>query len=99
MENTQSRGRVGNVFIGTIPDYSTENVKGVQISGVVQGGPAAKAGLQGGDVIVGLGGAKLENIYDYMQAMNGLKVGQETEIVVERGGRTVNLKLTPSVRE
>ncbi len=99
VENTQSRGRVGNVFIGTIPDYSTENVKGVKISGVVQGGPAAKAGLQGGDVIVGLGGAKLENIYDYMQAMNGLKVGQETEIVVERGGRTVNLKLTPSVRE
>jgi C-terminal processing protease CtpA/Prc len=99
VENTQSRGRVGNVFIGTIPDYSTDGVKGVKISGVVQGGPAAKAGLQGGDVIVGLGGAKLENIYDYMQAMNGLKVGQETGIVVERGGRQLNLKLTPTVRE
>ncbi|HVY88421.1 MAG TPA: M28 family peptidase, partial [Hyphomonadaceae bacterium] len=100
VENTQSQqGRVGNVFLGTIPDYSSENVKGVKISGVVQGGPAAKAGLQGGDVIVGLGGAPLENIYDYMQAMNGLKVGQETDIVVERGGKRVNLKLTPSVRE
>jgi hypothetical protein len=99
VENTQSQGRVGNVFIGTIPDYASEGVKGVKISGVVQGGPAAKAGLQGGDVIIGLGGAQLENIYDYMNAMNGLKVGQETEIVVERGGRKLNLKLTPSVRE
>jgi Tol biopolymer transport system component/Zn-dependent M28 family amino/carboxypeptidase len=99
VEQTQTQGRVGNVFIGTIPDYSTEGVKGVKISGVVQGGPAARAGLQGGDVIVGLGGAQLENIYDYMQAMNGLKVGQETDIVVERGGRKLTLKLTPTVRE
>jgi Tol biopolymer transport system component len=99
VENTQSQGRVGNVYLGTIPDYASENVKGVKISGVVGGGPAAKAGLQGGDVIVGLGGAKLENIYDYMQAMNGLKVGQETEIVVERGGKRLSLKMTPTVRE
>jgi hypothetical protein len=99
VENTQSRGRVGNVFIGTIPDYASEDIKGVKISGVVQGGPAAKAGLLGGDIIVGLGGAALENIYDYMQAMNGLKVGEEADIVVERSGRRLNLKLTPSVRE
>lgn len=99
VENTQPQGRVGNVFLGTIPDYATEGVKGVKLSGVVQGGPAAKAGVQGGDVIVGIGGAALENIYDYMQAMNGLKVGQETEIVVERGGKRLNLKMTPTVRE
>ncbi len=99
VEQTQTQGRVGNVFIGTIPDYASENIKGVKISGVVQGGPAAKAGLQGGDVIVGLGGAQLENIYDYMQAMNGLKLGVATEIIVERGGKRLNLKLTPAVRE
>jgi Tol biopolymer transport system component len=99
VEATQSQGRVGNVFLGTIPDYASEDVKGVKISGVVQGGPAAKAGLQGGDTIVGLGGATLENIYDYMQAMNGLKVGQEIGVVVERGGKKLNLKLTPTVRE
>jgi S1-C subfamily serine protease len=99
VEQTQSQGRVGTVFVGTIPDYASENIKGVKISGVVQGGPAAKAGLQGGDVIVGLGGAELANIYDYMQAMNGLKVGQQTDIVVERGGKKLTLKLTPAVRE
>lgn len=99
VEKPQSQGRVGNVYIGTIPDYVTEGVKGVKLSGVVQGGPAAKAGVQGGDVIVGLGGATLENIYDYMQAMNGLKVGQETSIVVERNGKKVDLKITPGIRE
>jgi Tol biopolymer transport system component/Zn-dependent M28 family amino/carboxypeptidase len=99
VENTQSQGRVGNVFLGTIPDYASEDVKGVKISGVIQGGPAAKAGLQGGDVIVGLGGARLENIYDYMQAMNGLKLGQETSIVVQRNGKELSLRLTPTVRE
>ena len=99
VEQTQTQGRVGNIFLGTIPDYASENIKGVKISGVVQGGPAAKAGLQGGDVIVGLGGAELTNIYDYMQAMNGLKIGQETDISVERGGKRLDLKMTPTVRE
>jgi Tol biopolymer transport system component len=99
VENTQPQGRVSAVFIGTIPDYASEGIKGLKISGVVQGGPAAKAGLQGGDVIVSLGGAAIENIYDYMQAMNGLKLGEEAPIVVERGGRRLDLKVTPAVRE
>jgi Tol biopolymer transport system component len=99
VEQPQSQGRVGNVFLGTIPDYASEGIKGLKISGVVQGGPAAKAGVQGGDVIVELGGAPLENIYDYMNAMNGLKVGQETGIVVERGGKRLSFKMTPAVRE
>lgn len=97
--NDQPQGRVANVFLGTIPDYAREDVKGVPISGVVQGGPAADAGLLGGDVIVGLGGVNLTNIYDYMQAMNGLKVGEEAEIIVERNGERLDLKITPSVRE
>lgn len=99
VDNTTSQGRVGNVFLGTIPDYATEGVKGLKLSGVVQNGPAAKAGVQGGDIIVELGGATVENIYDYMQSMNGLKVGQETSIVVLRGGVRTSLKMTPSVRE
>ncbi len=97
--NEQSQGRVAGVFLGTIPDYATEGVQGVAISGVVQGGPAAEAGLKGGDVIVGLGGVQLANIYDYMQAMNGLKVGEEADVVVMRNGERLALKITPSVRE
>ena len=97
--NTQGQGRVSGVYLGTIPDYAAEGVKGVKLSGVSPGGPAAKAGVQGGDVIVGMGGADLANIYDYMQAMNGLKIGQTVDIVVDRGGKRLTLKMTPSVRE
>ncbi|MBU6320683.1 MAG: M28 family peptidase [Alphaproteobacteria bacterium] len=99
VDNTASQGRVGNVFLGTIPDYASEGIRGLKLSGVVQNGPAAKAGVQGGDIIVELGGASLENIYDYMQAMNGLKVGEETSIVVLRNGARLALRMTPSVRE
>jgi S1-C subfamily serine protease len=95
----QGQGRVSGVYLGTIPDYAAEGVKGVKLSGVSPGGPAAKAGVQGGDIIVGLGGAELANIYDYMQAMNGLKIGKTTDIVVERAGKRLNLKMTPSTRE
>ena len=39
-------------YLGTIPDYTTD-LAGVRISGVRGGGPADKAGMEGGDVIVG----------------------------------------------
>ena len=38
-------------YLGTIPDYTTEGA-GVKLSGVRAGGPADKAGLKGGDIIV-----------------------------------------------
>ena len=89
---------MSGVFLGTIPDYATSGVKGVAISGVVKGGPAEKAGLTGGDVIVGLAGQNLENIYDYMRALNGLKPGEEVGVTVLRGGEEKSLRVTPGVR-
>jgi membrane-associated protease RseP (regulator of RpoE activity) len=95
----QGGRRMGGVFLGTIPDYATEGVTGVPISGVVKGGPAEEAGLAGGDVIVGLGGNELENIYDYVRVMNGLKPGEETEITVRRDGERRSFGIVPGVRE
>jgi hypothetical protein len=34
-----------------------------------------------------------------MQAMNGLKVDKTVDIVVERNGKRLTLKMTPTVRE
>lgn|GEM_PF-7058388 len=58
--------RMSNVFLRTIPDYAQEGQRGVPPSGLVKGGPAEEAGLAGGDVVVGLVGQELENIYDYV---------------------------------
>jgi len=90
--------RMGGVFLGTIPDYASDGVVGVPISGVVKGGPAEAAGLRSGDVIVGLGGEDLENIYDYVRVLNGLKPGEETIVRVDRDGETVAVDIVPGTR-
>lgn len=86
-------------FLGTIPDYAAGDVKGTQLSGVKPGGPADKAGVRGGDVIIELAGRKVEDLYDFTYAIEALRIGQETEIVVQRAGKTLRLKVTPTARE
>ena len=96
----KNRGARGfRVYLGTVPDYSQGEVKGVKLSGVSEKGPAGVAGVQGGDVIVGLAGRKILNIYDYTDAMAALKVGEETEIVVRRDGEELKLKIVPGSRD
>jgi S1-C subfamily serine protease len=86
-------------YLGTIPDYTESGVKGVLINGVARGGPAEKGGVQAHDVIVAVAGRPVENIYDYTYALNALKVGQPVQIRVLRGGRPVDLTVTPGSRE
>jgi S1-C subfamily serine protease len=66
---------------------------------VAKGGPAEQAGIQSGDIVVELAGKKIENIYDYTYALDGLKIGSPVEISVQRGERRVTLTITPGTRE
>ena len=84
-------------YLGTIPDYTTEGT-GVKLSGVRAEGPADKAGLKGGDVIVEFGGQKITNIYDYTYALDAVKIGEPVEVVVLRDGKRVKLTVTPEAR-
>lgn len=84
-------------YLGTIPDYTTEGT-GVKISGVRAGGPADKAGLKGGDIIVEFGGQQIANIYDYTYALDAVKIGEPVEVVVLRDGKRVKLTVTPEAR-
>jgi Zn-dependent M28 family amino/carboxypeptidase len=97
-ENQGKRAML-TAFLGTVPDYAQGDIQGVKLSGVAKNGPAATAGVQGGDVIVELAGKKIENVYDYTFAIEGLRVGQETEIVVQRGDKTLRLKVIPASRQ
>jgi Tol biopolymer transport system component len=85
-------------YLGTIPDYATE-VQGVKLNGVRAGGPADKAGLKGGDVIVEFAGAKIANVYDYTYAMDAVKIGKPVTVVVLRNGERVSLTVTPEARK
>jgi Tol biopolymer transport system component len=87
------------VTLGTIPDYAQEGVKGLKVGGAVKGGPAEKAGLQAGDIIVELGGKKVENIYDFMFVLENLKANEPVAMVVERAGAKVKMQVTPAPRE
>ena len=85
-------------YLGTIPDYA-EEVKGVLLSGARKGGPADKAGIKSGDIIVELAGKKIENIYDYTKAIQALKIGKKTRIVVLRKKKRITLTVIPGSRD
>ncbi len=87
------------VYLGTIPDYAPGDVEGVKLSGVKAGGPAEKAGIQGGDVIVEIAGKAIKNIYDYTYAMDALKIGEGIPIVVVRESKRVTLTIVPEARQ
>lgn len=86
------------VYLGTIPDYAGEG-EGMLLSGVRAGGPAEQAGLKGGDRVVQLDGKDIRNIYDFTGALDGLKVGKTTTVIVLRGGQRIELKITPGARD
>lgn len=101
MEAPKNQGaRTGlRAYLGTIPDYAQGDIKGVKLSGVSPIGPAAKAGIKGGDIIVKLAGKDVQNIYDYTYVMGELKIGAETTITVLRDGKEVTVKITPGSRD
>ncbi|WP_240342611.1 M20/M25/M40 family metallo-hydrolase [Methylococcus sp. EFPC2] len=95
----QMEGRSFRVYLGTIPDYTQEAVKGVLLSGTTKNSPAEKAGLAGNDVIVELAGLKIENLYDYVYALQTLKANKETQIKVLRKGEAKEFAITPEAKE
>ena len=84
-------------YTGTIPDYATE-VEGLRLSGVIGGGPADKAGLVEGDVIVEFGGRKIANVYDYTYALDAVKIDETIRVVIVRDGKRLEVEITPTSR-
>ncbi len=97
-ENAGTRASM-HAYLGTVPDYGHGDIKGVLLSSVNPNGPAAKGGVRAKDIIVELAGHKVENVYDYTFAFDALRIGQEAEIVVQRGGERLTLKVTPVSRQ
>ncbi len=85
------------VYLGTIPDYNAQ-VQGVRLDGVRENSPAAKAGMKAGDVLIGLNGREIKNVYDYTYVLQELKPDQEIEVVVLRGTEKVVLKMVTGKR-
>lgn len=92
-------GRSFRIYLGTIPDYSQEGVKGVRISGTSKNSPAEKAGLQTSDVIVEFDQLKIENLYDYVFALQSAKADKKTKLIVMRNDKRVELEIIPVLKD
>jgi len=90
---SQSASTGMSVTLGVMPDYADEGKAGMKLSDVREGGPAAKAGIKGGDVIIGIGGKPIGTIYDYMESLGRYKPGDSVDVLVKRDGRDVTIRV------
>jgi serine protease Do len=67
---------------------------GVLVTAVDADGPAAKAGIKAGDVVVKLGSDAVADSDDLRQAVSRAEGGSEVTVTVQRDGRPVELKVT-----
>lgn len=81
------------VTLGIMPDYVWEG-EGVHVDGVTDGKPAAKAGVQKGDIITGLGDLPVKNMKDYMKALGAFQKGDTTTVKVKRSNEEKILPIT-----
>lgn len=68
---------------------------GVTVKDVFPGGAAASAGLKAGDRLLTLDGRWTDSVVDLFEAAANIKAGQTVPMKVNRGGKDIELKLTP----
>ncbi len=108
LESIVKEGQVTRGWIGVEPQElspelaQTFNIKaasGVIITGVLQSGPAAAAGIRPGDVIVAVAGAPVHNVTELLSAVAALKPGVSAPLKVQRKETTLDVQVTPGKRQ
>ena len=101
-EGVVRRGWIGVEPADLSPDLmETFGVKarnGVLVTGVLQNGPAAQAGLRPGDVIVEVGGKQIGNVSELLTNVAALKPGTPTPFKVQRRDESLQLNVNPGLR-
>ncbi|KAA3607840.1 MAG: M20/M25/M40 family metallo-hydrolase [Planctomycetota bacterium] len=86
-------------WFGSIPDYGAQpEGGGMQLAGTSPGGPAAKAGLQKGDILRHVGEVEIHDIYDFMDAMAKYSPGDQVKVRFLRKGAWQEVLLTLASR-
>jgi S1-C subfamily serine protease len=101
-----SDGRVRRAYLGIaggprpLPPRLAQEVgreKGVEVVQVVEGSPAAHAGLRTEDLILAIDGVPLAGMDDLQRLMDGDAIERSLPVTVHRGGRSVTISVTPVV--
>jgi Zn-dependent M28 family amino/carboxypeptidase len=80
--------------IGIRPDYGSDK-EGVLLGGVVEGGPAQKAGLKEGDLIIAVGEKPAKDLQTYMVLMANYKKGDKVPLTVLRDEKKMMITVVP----
>src|SRR5688572_6590994 len=107
LEDIVREGKVTRGWIGVEPNnlspelaetFGVKANKGVLITGVLQNGPAAQAGMRPGDVVMQVSGKEVGNVSELLSTVAALKPGNVTKFKVQRRDDSVEVKVTPGKR-
>jgi serine protease DegQ len=100
-------GQVTRGWIGVEPSdlspelaqtFDIKNDSGVIITGVLQNGPAALAGMRPGDVIVRIGDKPVGDVVQLLATVASLKPGTAAVFGISRKGQAQDLNVVPGLR-
>ncbi|RJP14876.1 MAG: Do family serine endopeptidase [Candidatus Abyssobacteria bacterium SURF_5] len=87
------RGWLGVAIQDVTPEmaefFGLEEPRGVIIGQIIPGGPAEKAGLQQGDIVLSLNGQEIVDAQDLSRRVAELRPGQEVEFQIFRDGKSL----------
>jgi S1-C subfamily serine protease len=78
--------------------HGLEQASGVLVAGVQPNTPAARAGLEAGDMVVGIGGHPATGVDSLLRWLTGERVGQITEVAFLRRGDLRRVTIVPVER-
>jgi serine protease Do len=85
------RGRIGvtiqDLNAQLAESFGLDRPRGALVSSVEKDGPAARAGMQPGDVILSVGGRPIEHYGELSGAIAAMKPGSEAQLAVWRNGK------------
>ncbi|KLR58516.1 trypsin-like peptidase domain-containing protein [Diaphorobacter sp. J5-51] len=100
-------GQVTRGWIGVEPNelspelaqtFGVKATEGVIITGVLQGGPAAVAGVRPGDVILSVEDKATNNVSQLLTAVASLKPGSAASFALQRGDARLEVSVVPGTR-
>jgi hypothetical protein len=85
------------VGTGVMPDFAFQG-QGVKAGSIAPDSPAARAGIQAGDVIIRLGDETIADLRGYSNALKNYQPGDKTTIIFTRDGKEIKSKITLQAR-